>query len=96
MCAFKYSDFHVNLHLFTILCPSLEYGEIFFSKKSYQKSFSWWRLLGKTYGDGCMEGLMIISYQGRGSEMRFPIICKSINCKSFLQPCWDIHVKIKP
>ena len=39
---------------------------------------------------------MIRSDQDRGSKMHFPIICKSINCKPFLQPCWDIHLKIKP
>ena len=30
---------------FTILCPSLKYGGIFFSKKRFLKRFSWGRLL---------------------------------------------------
>ena len=83
--AYRYSDFYVNLHL--KCCVPSSSMEGFFSKKNYQKSFSWERFLGKIYGEGYIEGLMIRSYQGRGSKMHFPIICKAINCKSFLQPC---------
>ena len=63
--------------------------------KKKQKNFSLGRLLEKIYEGEYMEGLMIRWYQVRGSKMHFTIICKSINCKSFLQPCWDIHLKIK-
>ena len=59
----------------------------FFSKRSYQKSFSRGRFLGKIYQKWYIEGLMIRSYQDRGNKMHFPIIYKSINCKSFPQPC---------
>ena len=45
---------------FTMLGPSLKYGGISFSKKSYLKCFLWGRLLGKIYKEGYMEGLMII------------------------------------
>ena len=70
---------------FTMLCPSFKYGEIFFSKRTYLEGFSWRSILGK-----------IKSYQGTGTKRHFPIICKSENRKSFTQPCWDIHMKIKP
>ena len=66
-----------------------------FLQKELPKNFSWGRFLGKIYGEGYMEGLMIRSYEGRGSKMHFPIICISINCKSFPQPCWHIHLMIK-
>ena len=84
---FRYSDFYVNLHLPCYVSPSSMEG--FFSKKSYLKRFSWGRLLGKIYGEGYLKGLMIRS---KGESIN----CKSINFKSFPQPCWDIHLKIKP
>ena len=80
---------------FAMLC-SFQVWMDFFSRKSDQKSCSWGRFFGKTYGEWYMEGLMIRSYQGKGSKMYFPIICKSINCKFFPQLCWDIHLEIKP
>ena len=51
---------------------------------------------GENIWERYMKGLMIRSDQGRGSKIHFAIICKSINCKSFPQPSWDIHLKIKP
>ena len=80
---------------FTMLCPSFKYGEIFFSKRTYLEGFSWRSILGKIYGEGYMEGLQIKSNQDTGTKRHFPIICKSVNRKSFTQPCCDIHMKIK-
>ena len=80
----------------TMLCSSLKYGRIFSPKRATKKAFHGGDFWGKIYGEVYTEGLMIRSDQSSGSKMHFPIICKSINCKSFLQPCWDIHVKIKP
>ena len=89
---FRYSDFYVKLHLIRVPASSME--EFFFQKEP-PKSFSWGRPLGKIYVEGYMEGLMIRSYEGRGNKMYFPIICKSINCKSFPQSCWYIQLNIK-
>ena len=59
--------------------------EVFFLQKVLPKKLFMGRFLGKIYGEGYMEGLMIRSYQGRGSKMHFPRICKSINCRYFLE-----------
>ena len=68
----------------------------FSPKRATKKAFHGGDFLGKIYGEGYTEGLMIRSDQSSSSKMHFSIICKSINCKSFLQPCWDIHLKMKP
>ena len=91
---FRYSDFYVKRHLTRVPASCTE-DFFFFFKKSHQ-SFSWGRPLEKIYVEGYMEGLMIRSYEGRGAKMHFPIICKSINCKSFPQSCWYIQLNIKP
>ena len=80
----------------TMLCSSLKYGRIFSPKRATKKAFHGGDFWGKIYGEGYTEGLMIRSDQSSSSKMHFSIICKSINCKSFLQPCWDIHLKMKP
>ena len=67
-----------------------------FLQKELPKKLFIGEIFWKIYVEGYIEGLMIRSYKSRGSKMHFPIICKSINCKSFPQPCWDIHLKIKP
>ena len=80
----------------TMLFSSLKYGGIFSPKRATKKAFHGGDFWGKIYGEGYTEGLMIRSDQSSSSKMHFSIICKSINCKSFLQPCWDIHLKMKP
>ena len=69
--------------------------EGFFQKELPEEFF-----MGETFGEnlkrGYREGRMFRSYQGRGRKMQFPITGKSIKCKSFPQPCWDIYLKIKP
>ena len=49
----------------------------------------------KTHG-GTYDQILGGGGVGGWGKMLFPIISKSINCKSFAQPCWDIHLKIKP
>ena len=92
--AYRYSDCYINLHLPCCVPPSSM--EIIFLKKQRQKKLFMGRFYGKMYRDGYMEGLMIRSDQNRVSKMHFPIICTSIIRKSFPQPCWNIHQKIKP
>ena len=94
MHTFRYSDSYVNFHLPCCVPPSSM--ESFFFQKYLPRRFFMEEHFGENLWGGVMEGPLIKSYQDTGTKRHFPIICKSVNCKSFTQTCWDIHMKIKP